>query len=123
MVNAYNKGTNITGEIVMFVLSMFIVQLIFLSLGMALAALIRNSKSSGSLSTGTLLGAFGIAKITDMTDKLNILNMLSPFKYFNYGNIVNGIGISTGIVILSVLLSALLLVSTYLFYQRRDLSV
>jgi ABC-2 type transport system permease protein len=123
MVNAYNKGTNITGEIVMFVLSMFIVQLIFLSLGMALAALIRNSKSSGSLSTGILLGAFGIAKITDMTDKLNILNMLSPFKYFDYGNIVNEIGISTGIVILSVLLSALLLVSTYLFYQRRDLSV
>jgi ABC-2 type transport system permease protein len=104
-------------------MSMFIVQLIFLSLGAALAALIRNSKSSGSLSVGILLTSFVIAKITDLTDRLNYLNLLSPFKYFSYERLVAGNGLNLGIVILSLLLVAVFSGSTYFFFRKRDLNV
>lgn len=123
MVNAYNKGKDISGEIAMFLLSMFIVQLIFLSLGALLSAFMRNPKASGSLATGILIGSFVISKITDLTDRINALNVLSPFKYFSYQDIVNGDGLSFGIVILSVLLVAAFSVSTYFFYMKRDLNV
>lgn len=123
MVAAYNKGDDISGEITMFILSMFIVQLIFLSLGAALAAFMNNPKSSGSLATGILLVAFAISKITDLTDKLNVLNMLSPFKYFSYKNLVAGNGLNFGIVLLSLVLVAAFSVSTYFFYRKRDLNV
>ena len=123
MVAAYNKGTDISGEIVSFLLSMFIVQLIFLSLGAALAAFMRNPKSSGSLATGILLIAFVISKITDLTDRVNVLNVLSPFKYFSYIDIVNGNGLSIVIVILSLVLVAAFSISIYLFYPKRDLHV
>jgi len=122
MVSAYNKGDDISGEITMFILSMFIVQLIFLSLGAALAGFIRNSKASGSLAVGILLASFLISKITDLTDKLNFLNLLSPFKYFSYKNLVEGNGLNFGIVVLSLVLVAIFSVTTYIFYQKRDLN-
>lgn len=123
MVSAYNKGKDITVEIVVFLLSMFIIQLIFLSLGALLSGFMRNPKSSGSLATGILLGTYVISKITDLTDRVNFLNVLSPFKYFSYQDIVNGNGLSFGIVILSILLAAVFSALTYFFYLKRDLNV
>ncbi|MDQ7094045.1 ABC transporter permease subunit [Desulfosporosinus sp. PR] len=118
----YNKGADISGEIGMFILSLLIVQLIFLSLGAMLAALLWNPKASGSLAAGIMMAAFVISKVTDLTS-LNFLNLLSPFKYFNYNDIVEGKGLNFGIVILSLLLSAGFFGLTYFFYRKRDLNV
>jgi ABC-2 type transport system permease protein len=123
MVAAYNKGKDISGEVAMFLLSMFIVQLIFLSIGAALSAFMRNPKGSGSLAAGLVLVGYFISIITNLSDSLKYLNVLSPFKYFSYANIVNGNGLSIVIVILSILLVAAFCVSTYFFYRKRDLKV
>lgn len=123
MVAAYNKGKDISGEVATFLLSMFIIQLIFLSLGAVLSAILKNAKTSGSLAAGILFGCYVISKITDLTDRVNFLNVLSPFKYFNYQNIVNGNGLGFGIVILSILIACVFAISTYFFYGKRDLSI
>lgn len=123
MVGVYNKGKDITGEIVMFLLSMFIVQLVFLSLGAMVSACIKNAKASGTISSAILFGTYLISKITDLNDSINGLNVLSPFKYFSYENILNGKGLSIGIVILVLMLITVFSVLTYLFYYRRDLNV
>ncbi len=121
MVAAYNKGKDITGEIVLFFASMLIIQVIFLSLGAFLASVMKNPKASGSIGAGILFAAYVISKITDLTDKVNYLNILSPFKYFNNVDIVNGNGLSVFAVILSIILSAALFGSAYILYQRRDI--
>ena len=123
LVGNYSKGENLTGELVTLMVSMLIVQSIFLSLGAALAALSRNPKSSGSLATGILMAGFVISKITDMTDKVNFLNVFSPFKYFSLEDVVNGNGLNPGIVVLSLLLTTVFSVLTYIYYQKRDLRV
>lgn len=123
MVNAYNKGKDISGEIATFLLSMFIVQLIFLSLGALISAVMRRPKASGSIASGILFTAFVISKITDLTDRINFINVLSPFKYFSYQSIVGGKGISIGIAILSFILVFAFSVSTYFFYMKRDLNI
>lgn len=123
MVSAYNKGKDISGEIALFMLSMFIVQLIFLSLGAAMAACMKNPKSSGSIAIAILLVAFIISKITDLTDRVNGLNLLSPFKYFSYSDLVDGKGLNTVIIILSLLLVAAFSVFTYFCYPKRDLHI
>lgn len=120
MVNNYNKGKDISGEIVMLILSMFIVQLIFLSLGALISVFMKNSKISGSAAAGILFGSFIISKITDFTDKINIINVLSPFKYFSYQDIVNGNGISASISIISLVLITIFSGLAYFFYRRRD---
>jgi len=49
--------------------------------------------------------------------------LISPFKYFDLGRIVAGNGLNLGVVILSLALVAAFTVSTYVFYQKRDLNV
>jgi ABC-2 type transport system permease protein len=121
MVAVYNKGKDITGEILAFFISMLIIQVIFLSFGAFLAVLIKNSKASGSLAAGILFVSYLISKITDLTDKVNYLNILSPFKYFNNVDIVNGNGLSLFATVVSILLSAAFFGSAYILYQKRDL--
>ncbi|MEG0775761.1 ABC transporter permease subunit [Clostridium sp.] len=123
MVSAYNKGKDITGEVIMFLLSMFILQLIFLSLGGFLSGFMRKPKASGSLASAILMGAYVISKITDLTDRVNAINVLSPFKYFSYQDILNGKGLSLVNVILSILLVAVFSGLTYFFYRKRDLNI
>lgn len=123
LVAAYNKRKDISGEIVLFMLSLFLVQLIFMTLGTALAAVLRNAKSAGGIATGILLGSFILSKITDLNQNLNFLNILSPFKYFSYNDLVKGRGLSGVIVALSLALIAALASVTYVFYKKRDLSV
>lgn len=123
MVGAYNKGKNITFEIVMFLLSMLIIQLIFLSLGAFISAYMKNPKASGSIVASILIVSYVISKITDLTDRVNVINIFSPFKYFSYESIVNGKGLSFVIVILSLALVIIFSAATYFFYLKRDLRV
>ncbi|MGB8451113.1 MAG: ABC transporter permease subunit [Anaerocolumna sp.] len=123
MVAYYNKGDSINSEIVMFFLSMFMVQLIFFSLGALSSAFIKKPRTSGSIATGVLFGAYILSKITDLTDRVNVLNVLTPFKYFNFVDIVNGEGLNLFISILTVLLAAVFLFFAYYFYLRRDLNI
>jgi ABC-2 type transport system permease protein len=123
MVPVYNKGEDISAEIIMFLVSMFIVQLIFLSLGALLAALLRKPKASGSIATGVLLSAYVISKVTDINEDLNVINIFSPLKYFSLTRIVNGDGLDLVIVLLCLLLIGIFSALTYFFYLRRDLNV
>lgn len=123
LVSAYNKGKDITGEIVLFLLSMLIIQLVFLTLGAMLSAVMKNPKASGSIAAAILFGSFVINEITNLADHLDALNILSPFKYFPYQDIVNGDGLNVIEVVLTLLLVAAFSVSTYFFYQKRDLNI
>ncbi|MBL4931985.1 ABC transporter permease subunit [Clostridium paridis] len=123
MVGQYNKGDSINGEILTFFIAMFIVQLLFLSLGALLSAFMKKAKVSGSIATGILLLSFVISKITDVTDRMNFLNVLSPFKYFSYVDIVNGNGLNFIVVAVTLLMIIVFSVFTYFFYNKRDLAI
>lgn len=123
MVSAYSKGKDITDEIVVFFLSLLIIQLIFLSLGALIAASMRNPKSAGSIAAGIVIGAYIVDEITSVNSHLDALNVLSPFKYFSYDRIIAGNGLHPGIVSLSLLLAAGFTVSAYFFYKKRDMNI
>ncbi len=122
-VSAFNKGEPINTELILFYISMFFVQLIFLFLGAFFASCSKRTKGSGSLTIGIVLASFMIAKFTTMTDKVNFLNVLSPFQYFSYEKIVNGGEINLLIALLSLVLTSIFTILSYLFYLRRDLSI
>lgn len=123
MIAYYNTGESVIKGVIMMHVTMFMIQLIFLSVGALLAAFMRRSKASGSIATGIILGAYIISKITDLTDKVNVLNILSPFKYFSLADIINENKLSIIVIALTILLTAIFTVSTYFFYNRRDLSI
>lgn len=123
MVSALNKGKDVSAEIAVSMLSMFFVQLVFLTLGAVLAAATRKPASAGSLSVGILLIAFFLAKVTDMTDRLSALNVLTPFKYFDLKAIMDGKGLNAVFVVFSLVLTAVFSVFTHVFYNKRDLNI
>jgi ABC-2 type transport system permease protein len=123
MVSAFNKGADITGEIVTFFLGMFIVQLVFLSLGTVISAFLHKPKTSGSIVTGIIFGSYIISKVTDINSNLSFLNALSPLKYFSLQDIVDGKGLNMLIAVLCLMLVAVFSWLTYFFYQRRDLNI
>ncbi len=122
-VSAFNKGKDITSEIIIFNLSLFFVQLIFLSLGALLAAVLKKPKASGSIGAGIMIAGYMISVITNLTDRLDALNVLSPFKYFSYSEIANGNGLNVVIVILALALAVILSALSYYFYKNRDLNI
>ena len=123
IVGSYSKGEPITGDIVVLMVGMFILQLIFLFIGTGIAAVSKNSKAATSIATAVLLLAFILSMVIDLNSKLEILKYVTPFKYFEAHNLIEGSGFEPVYVILSGLIIAALVSITFVFYKKRDLNI
>ncbi|MNY63824.1 ABC-2 family transporter protein [compost metagenome] len=104
-------------------LGMFILQLLFLVIGTAIAAVNKNAKKAASLATGIMLVTFILSIAIDFNDKLAFLKYVTPFKFYEAKNIMYGGGFDAVYVIISVVAIALLTVVTYVSFEKRDLHV
>ena len=121
--NMLDKDTSIPKRITMLMLGMFLVQLIFISLGSALAGVHKDAKRTGSIAMSVLLGTYFISIAMGLTDRLNFLRVLTPFAYFDPANTLNGGGLNGGYAALSIVLFAVLTSVTFISYQKRDLKI
>ncbi len=122
-VEAYNKGASATGDVLKLMVGMFFIQLIFLALGMAVAAIVKRPKLAGAVSSGLMLLTFFLALFLDITDKWPDLKHLTPFKYFDGKIIIKEGGLDPVFVVISVVLIVVLMVAAYVFYGKRDLKI
>ncbi|MFA5881507.1 MAG: ABC transporter permease subunit, partial [Eubacteriales bacterium] len=123
IVGHYSGSEPVTGGIVKLMIGMFILQLMFLLIGTGIAAVSKKPKTAASAAAGILLLAFVLDKAVDLNKNLEILKYLTPFKYFEAKNLMSGRGFQPVFVILSVVIMAVLLSITYVFYQKKDLNV
>jgi len=123
MVQKYSKGEAVLGDITRLILGMFILQLIFLFIGTVIAAVSKHPKTAPTLAAGILLITFMLSIGIDLNNRLEKLKYLTPFKYFDAKNLISSQGFEPVYMILSVLLIAVLLSATYVFYKHRDLNV
>jgi len=121
MVKHYNE--NLSAEILLLMAGMFMLQLIFLSLGTALAALNKNTKIPGAVSTGIMLGTFILSMLIDLNDKLDVLKYLTPFKYYDAKSLMENYSMDPVFVTISVVLILSMITVTYTFYKKRDLNI
>ena len=123
IINPYAKGEYINGDILLLMGAMFILQLVFLLLGSAIAATSRNPKSSASIATTVMLVTYILSIVVGVSRNLDFLKYLTPFKYFDASAILKNQGYDPLYVALSVCIIAALVFSTYFFYNRRDLKL
>ena len=124
LMGKYNKaGEAVNGDIALTMVAMFILQILFMVIGSALAAVKKKPRSAASLATGVLLLTYMLSIAIDLNDRIERLKYFTPFKYIEAKNIMFGGGIEPIFVVISVILIAALSVVTYVFYQRRDLNV
>lgn len=123
IVGQYSDGEAVNGDIALTLLGMFILQILFLLIGSAIAAVKKKSKAAGSIAAGVLLLAFIISVAIDLNEQMDILKYITPFKYFEAKNVMYGGGLDLVFVALSLALSAVLFGMTYVFFRKRDLNV
>jgi ABC-2 type transport system permease protein len=123
LMGKYAKGEDITSEICTLMVGMFILQLIFLFIGTATAAVSKRPKSAASVTTAILLVSFVISSAININSNLEPLKYITPFEYFKAETLLSGRGFEPVFLILSFAIIAALVIVTYASYKKRDLHV
>jgi ABC-2 type transport system permease protein len=138
LVAKFGPNENAGGAIATLMLGFLLVQLVFLSLGFAAAALVKRPKASAGIATGVMLAMYllSIAITVNrtpgadaegravMAGKLDWLMPVTPFEYFDAKRIIGmGDPLNAWYVALCAALVAVLICCTYFFFKRRDLKV
>jgi ABC-2 type transport system permease protein len=113
---------SILSPIILAAIGMFLLQLLFMSIGIGMATMNRNYKKTGSITIGILLGTYFLSLIIDMSDKLEIFKFLTPFKYFDAKKFIITNTLNTGYVILTLVIIISILTLSYKRYTKRDLN-
>ncbi len=123
LVGKYNStGEAVNGDIALTMAGMFILQVLFMVIGSALAAVKKKPKTAPSLATGVLLLTYMLSIAIDLNENIESMKYLTPFKYFDAKNVMFGGGLEVIFIIISMILIAALLLVTYSFYKKRDLN-
>lgn len=123
MVAYYNHGNSEAHAIFLLMTGMLFIQLLFLSLGTGIAAIMKKPKHAASIGTVILLAAFILSIMIDLNPKLGGLKYMTPFKYFEAKNVLADGAVDPTFVTLSFVLIGLFTAATYLFFNKRDISI
>jgi len=104
-------------------LSLFIIQMVFLSVGIFLGCSMKQYKRAGAVAVAVLLTTYFLSIFSGLNDNLAFLRFFSPFAYFNPATLLNESTIEIGFVFLSLAIIVVLLMGGYYTYARRDLYV
>jgi ABC-2 type transport system permease protein len=119
----YSHGEDINNDIYIMMIGLFIMQVLFLFIGSAIAAFSKNPKTSTSATTSVLLLTFMLSIIMDMNSHLSFLKYFTPFKYFTAQGMMYGGGLDPVFVILSLMIIAVTCTATYVFFKKRDMRI
>ncbi len=103
--------------------ALFIVQLIFLAIGIFLGCAMKRYKRAGSVAMGLLLGTYFLSVVSTLDERLDWLKYFSPFRYFDVGMLLHDSRIDPAFVGLSLAIIAASMTGAYLTYARRDLYI
>lgn len=118
-----NKGASANNEIMLMMAGMFVVQVIFMSIGTAAAAISKKPKHATQAASAIMFSTFFLSLWLDITEKLPWLKYLTPFKYFDAKVFANHAKFDLVYLVISIGIIAAMLAATYFFYGGRDLSV
>jgi ABC-2 type transport system permease protein len=104
-------------------LALFIVQMIFLAVGIFLGCAMKQYKRAGSIAVSLLLGTYFLSIISSLNKNLEFLKYFSPFKYFDPVKLLHESKIDIPFIGLSAAIIAVSLVGAYLTYAKRDLYI
>jgi ABC-2 type transport system permease protein len=104
-------------------LALFIMQLIFLSMGIFLGCAMKQYRRAGSLAVSLLLGTYFLSILAGLRSNLKFLNYFTPFKYFDPGMLLRESRLDPVFVALSLAIIMASMAGAYLTYARRDLYI
>lgn len=104
-------------------LALFIMQLVFLAVGVFLGCAMKRYKRTSAVAISVLLGTYFLSILTGLSKDLDFLKYFTPFRYFDAGVLLHEARISTTFLALSVVIIVACMAGAYLTYARRDLYI
>lgn len=104
-------------------LGTFILQMIFVSVGVMLGCVMKQFKKSGYIGASLLIILYVMSIVIDFSDKLEFLKYITPFRYFAPALIKSDMALNLTYVIISIVIIAVSLTVGYLAYRKRDLYI
>jgi ABC-2 type transport system permease protein len=104
-------------------LALFIIQMVFLAVGIFLGCAMKQYKRSGSIAVSIILVTYFFSVISGLSENLEFLKYFSPFKYFDPVKLMNESRIDVIYVLLSLAIIIVSIIGGYVTYTRRDLYI
>jgi ABC-2 type transport system permease protein len=107
------------GTLVLASLSLFFMQLVFLSIGILYATLVRKIRSVSGIATAFGFAGFILMALYSLI-KEDFLRYISPLTYFNPGTVFSTGGFETKYVVTAVVISVACIALSYIKYCKSD---
>ena len=120
---AYQTDSQFFDFVTLSLVALFILQMIFLAVGIFLGCAMTHYKRASSLAVSILLGTYFLSIVAGLNENLDFLKYFSPFKYFDPGMLLHEAKIDITFVLLSVGIVVVSLVGAYMTYAKRDLYI
>ncbi|WP_379128953.1 ABC transporter permease [Paenibacillus sp. sgz500958] len=101
-------------------LTVFLTQVIFLAIGIAVSVMVRKIKSVLTVSLATVFSFYFIGMIGSSTDKENV-RYFSPFKYFDTAYIMNHSGYEAAYLVAGAVIIVIAVAASYTVYIKKDI--
>jgi ABC-2 type transport system permease protein len=123
MSQAYNPDEAYYRYLALNMLSYFILQMVFLAVGVLAGCAMKRHKLSGSTALWVLLGTYFLSVIIGLNSDWDKLKYLTPFKYFDPAAMLRDGRLETGYILLSAGIFVVCLVGALVAYRKRDLYI
>ena len=120
---AYQTDSQFYNFVSLSMLALFLMQLIFLAVGIFLGCAMTHYKRASSLAVSILLGTYFLSIISTLNKNLDFLKYFSPFRYFDPAALLHEAKIEPAFLLLSVGIIAVCLAGSYITYSKRDLYI
>lgn len=95
-------------------------ELLFVAIGMLVSVFVTKTKRYMPIALGVVFGMYFLAMMAGISTDLEVLHYMTPFAFFEVGDILSSGTIEPSGIWITLILSTVLIASTYVLYDRKD---
>ena len=122
-VRSYNPDQAFFDFLALEMQGMFLIELIFLAIGLLLGCAMKHYKRSGSTAVAIILTTYFMSILAVMNENLDFLKYFTPFKYFDAGELFRTGQMDGTYLLLTAAIIVLSVAAAYWVYNKRDLYI
>jgi ABC-2 type transport system permease protein len=122
-VRQYNPDQAFFNYLALEMEAMFVLELVFLAIGLLLGCAMKQYKVSGSVAVSIILVAYFLSIMAGIQTNLDFLKYFTPFKYFDAAQLLKTGHMDVPFLLLSAAIIVVCMVAAYWTYNKRDLYI
>jgi ABC-2 type transport system permease protein len=122
-VRSYNPDQAFNNFLALEMQAMFLIELIFLALGLFLGCAMKRYKRSGATAVAIILATYFLSILAVLNENLDFLKYFTPFRYYDAGELFRSGQMNGTYLLLSAVIILVSVVGAYWVYNKRDLYI